>query len=280
MPRRRAVRLLGGSMVAALVPAAAPRLALGAPATRRAGECGRGVLGCPTIVQGASGPDKCCGSPYRFVCGGTPAAPTCDPRCPAPSTLCPTGKKDKDDVAIENCCVAPRSIGCCKGECIPNCKLLFGEGHTPCCASCCPPGQTCKNGECVAPCPAGRVRCGRVCCKKGETCKKGKCCPTGQGCGSSCCGRGSKCAFATLAGASQRVCCPENRLVSSKIQGKATRFCCPETGGPASMRTVAVEGGTACCPPNRPDCCDETLLTGSRKPRGRVFCVNGRMRRL
>lgn len=253
LPRHEALRLLGASVIGIVVPAAAPSRAR---ATRRSGECKQGQRACPSLVQGASGPDKCCGSPYRYVCGGTPAEPTCDPACPSPSKLCPTGKKDKDGVAVELCCQAPRYTGeCCKGECQPNCELLFGKGSKPCCAECCNPGQVCANDKCVAACPDGRPKCGAGCCKKGK-----------------------KCSFSN----GKRICCPSNRIVARKVGGTLTRFCCPSG-------MVSVSGDT-CCPPGNKHCCEELVPLdpgGGDEPlvpldpyTGRTFCVNGNPKKL
>lgn len=189
MGRRHALRLLVGAVAAATVPGARPGSAFGAPAVAPASTCGRDVRACPTVVLGASGPDKCCGSPAnRWICGGTPAKPECLDACPPPDTACPTGRKDGQGNTEILCCKKPVSLGCCEGECIPNCALLFGRGHTPCCATCCNPGQRCSfSGKSRVCCPVGRTvsrviagKKTRFCCPRGTVSVGGDaCCPPG-----------------------------------------------------------------------------------------------------
>lgn len=266
MPRRRVLRLLGTAVAAAAVPGVRPAVSGAAPrrsAARTAGQqkCqnvwGTKLWTCPDRKYIVCGPDG--------QCIDTCTGPTLIP-CPSAAGF--------------DCCndpVGDKSVDCIKGKCQITCKGVEKSGSvklTQCGEECCTPQQDCKAGTCVGKCPPGRVRCGSICCKKGATCKKGKCCPSGQGCGDRCCGSGSKCAFNPYG----RACCPSDRIVSRRISGKTTRFCCPPG-------TVSV-GRDDCCPPGDPDCCslvpldpgDELVPLNPYV--GRVFCVDGRPRKL
>ncbi len=315
MPRRRALRLLGGSLAAAVVPGVAPRATLAARRSRAA-TCPPAHSDCPFDHDGDyRTPDKryCCEGPEpQFSCGDIAGPPKCINHCPPTSPT--TGKRQTPCFSQAkwpngqskkyNCCtdLFPK---CDDGECLPDCEKLAGPGSHPCgqhcchrsqaCANpktstcgacrqrrvcgsdCCEPGEKCMNGKC---CPAERV-CGAKCCPNGQTCKGGKCCPSSRACGPKCCGRGTKCAFSGRS----RVCCPTGRIVSSEIRGQLTRFCCP--AGTVRVRSRP-RGALVCCPPGQAGCCDEEdlapLVPGGEELAPligpRVFCVRGRMRRL
>lgn len=187
LSRRRALRLLATSAAALAVPALRPPTAPAAVHRSRASDCRGDTRACPTRLSGASGPDKCCGSPaLRYGCEGALEDPVCVDLCPRPHTVCPTGGKDENGNTKLVCCKAPRTVGCCEGECIPNCQLLFGPGHTPCCASCCPPGRRCAfSGKSRTCCPTNRTvnrkiqgKPTRFCCPAGTVRVRGaSCCP-------------------------------------------------------------------------------------------------------
>ncbi len=84
MPRRRALRLLGSTLIATAVPGLWPRVGLaGRSATCDAG-CGSDVRACPRVVNLGTGPPVCCGSPARrYSCEGTIFDPVCVDRCKA-----------------------------------------------------------------------------------------------------------------------------------------------------------------------------------------------------
>lgn len=133
MPRRRALRLAGGAVAAVVLPGA--RIARGASLIRSSGECGPDIRACPHVVQGAVGPDKCCGAPARrYTCTGSIYDPVCVDTCPDPVRQCPSDKKDDDGYSYFTCC---------------------------------PPGEKCVDGDCVANCDAGTVQCGKNCCPEG-----------------------------------------------------------------------------------------------------------------
>ena len=63
-------------------------MASGAITILSAGECGPDVRACPHSVQGAVGPDKCCGAPARrYTCEGSIYAPICVDTCPDASPI-------------------------------------------------------------------------------------------------------------------------------------------------------------------------------------------------
>ncbi len=264
VPRRRALRLLGGSLAAIVVPGLRPGLA------RAATTRGTATMPC----QNLSGTESWTCPLRKYVtCGSNKGQ--CIDACTGPGTQ-PCGSGAGFDCCFDPLGV-PGLIACKKGKCTPTCKgISYGSPVTltECGDGCCDPKtETCnpQTLKCVKKCPPGQQRCRSKCCPKKQSCKEGKCCPNSRVCGNNCCGPGSKCAFNPFG----RGCCPEDRIVKNG----GNRFCCPLTG-PGSQRTVAVRGGTACCPPNRTNCCDDDLLAPSRKPRGRVFCVGGRMQRL
>lgn len=272
VPRRRALRLLGSAAAAMVLPVGRAGVALAADGT---GTC-----------QNVKGEIWTCPVRKYLLCGANPGE--CIDECKGPGTQpCGSG-------AGFDCCIdAFRRDGyvvCGKNAtCVPTCKAIEDtvpasqKPLKPCGEQCCFPYETCKQGKCVRPCPPKREPCGSLCCKVGQTCKQGKCCPSGQGCGDRCCPSGQKCAFS----GSQRVCCPDGRIVSREISGRETRFCCP-----AGTRRIAPY--EACCPPGDPECCEDEVLQYTPVPGssgeddltplspyvGRQFCVRGRRRRL
>ena len=271
VPRRRALRMLGVSLAAVVVPGVRPGFA-GAATAR-----GADSITCHNLSGSESWP---CPRRKYVTCGSTKGE--CIDACTGPGTQpCGSG-------AGYDCCFDPLGvpglIACKKGKCTPTCKgISYGSPVTltECGDGCCDPKtERCnlQTSKCEKKCPPGQPPCGRKCCPRNQSCKQGKCCPNGRVCGNKCCGSGFKCAFYSLAvpgNSDTRGCCPEERIVKNG----GNRFCCPPTAGPAGMFTVAVRGGTACCPRNRPNCCDDPLGRVP-KPRGRTFCVGGRMQRL
>lgn len=227
MPRRRALRLLAGSLVAMAL--SGTRMASGAIVIRSSGECGPDVRACPHSVQGAVGPDKCCGAPARrYTCEGSIYAPICVDTCPDAARQCPSDKKDEDGYSYFTCC--PPGEKCVDGDCVAcepgenSCETRGGKHHKccarneQCCATtvgtqCCGPQQ-----KCIAPrarsqpkctCPPRTTKCGSDCCneklgqsccggtrccKPSETCIDKSCCPESRACGgNSCCDPGDFC---------------------------------------------------------------------------------------
>jgi hypothetical protein len=138
MPRRRAVRLLGATLVAAAVPGVRTGPALARRTARCDGGCGEDVRACPRVVNLGIGEPLCCGSPARqFRCGGNPSAPTCVDTCP--DGIPCQGPPDSTGCSTFNCCNRFQFSGCVDGECIPNCN----EGQSQCGKNCCDGAEYC-----------------------------------------------------------------------------------------------------------------------------------------
>jgi hypothetical protein len=242
MPRRRALRIVGTSLAAAALPGFRPGVA---GAAVRAGECRGDTRACPRMVQGAQGPDLCCGSPARrYSCEGTIFEPICVDSCQPGEEPCTSKLKDQNGYA---------EFACCK------------------------PPLRCIEGVCDKPCPPGQKRCGGNCCKSSETCQKGTCCPNTRVCGAACCSPGTKCTFLEQF----RTCCPSTRVVSRTLSGKKTRFCCPR-GTVAVAGACCPPGDRGCCDelaPLLPDGGDDDLAPLDPYV-GRTFCVKGKRKRL
>jgi group XII secretory phospholipase A2 precursor (PLA2G12) len=154
MPRRRAMRLMGATVVAVAVPGMRPRLARGTPRRARSGECGADVRACPRVVQLGSGPDLCCGSPARrYGCEGTIFEPVCVDLCGGPNDVpCKSEKKDDDGYSFFHCCKKPDR--CVDGECVPSCPPGRVKCRGTCCPAgfkCCPPTKEMPKGRCYDP---------------------------------------------------------------------------------------------------------------------------------
>jgi hypothetical protein len=263
MPRRRAVRILGATLVAAAVPGFRPL---------RAGAATPGTVPC----QNFRGQVWTCPSRKYLVCGPSPDNPCID-ECTGPGRIpCPSASGF-------DCCMdhaLDGSVGCKNAKCQITCKGVEKSGSvklTECGEECCTPQQECRNGKCVGKCAPGRQRCGARCCKKGQTCVKRTCCPNPQTCGSTCCPAGTKCAFER----GRRVCCPSGRTVTQQKNGRTYRFCCPD--GTDITRGPNVFGGEACCSVGNRRCC--TFTPGAEDELVPLtalgtFCVDGKNRKL
>jgi hypothetical protein len=117
MPRRRALRLLGASAVAAMVPGGRSHLARAASS----GTCAPDQRVCPILVNLAPA-DWCCpgGSPARrYKCDGDYYNPHCSDTCGGPDDLpCTSRKKDEDGFSYFICCSKKYHSGCENGECV------------------------------------------------------------------------------------------------------------------------------------------------------------------
>ena len=261
MPRRRALRLLGGVLLAATP--------LGAAATARAkaGTCTpfdleRTRNECETLTRETGRTYVLCLPP-----GGS------NDRCW--SACCRSG---------DYCCITPvGSITCCSpffgGVCSKDprtrdaCRGACRPGEVKCGSRCCAKGQGCRNGKCCKKCGekkcciAGETCCGDRCCKKDETC----CTSAGR---KMCCPPGEKCAVPILPGdiairpRTPPICCPELR------RHESPRLCCPP--GQVALRGPGQRVGPGlspyCCPRARfcaGKCC-QTGLTGTET------CCDGR----
>ncbi|MCZ7588318.1 MAG: hypothetical protein M5U27_05520 [Gaiella sp.] len=275
MPRRRALRLLGGSLVAATVSGLAPGQLGAAPSrsvARRAGS---------VTCQNVTGTELWTCPTRKYLTCGTRQG-ECIDHCKGPGHL-PCGSGEGFD-----CCIDPFGrdgfLACRNGTCVPTCKAIqqtTTEKLTACGEECCFPNEECKSGKCVRRCAPGTQRCGSRCCRRGETCRNGKCCPSSRVCGPTCCPAGTKCTFSN----GKRFCCPSDRVVTRARAGETYRFCCPPGTVQVSGGSVLLGGQACCAPQDRRTCCrarpsDEDDLAPLVGPRLREFCVDDRTRRL
>ena len=303
MPRRRALRVLGGAVAsvaisgAGAVPRSAWASAAADPCTCSPGppaaRCGEPLgAGCTKLccVQGSTLP-KCCRwigtnrvfpASSNYSCanhqGGTFGTPPNQVVSPA-RTLC--------------CCPAntfcPADVAVAQQPCIP----CTASGEERCGGNCCKRGDHCASASISLCCRNGEIRCGQKCCPSGICAKKtGVCCEPGQkvGCrGTKCCYptqicSGGKCRCATgWAKCGDELCCNKRTEVCSPFRGlRKTPYCCPKPRWMASASrccppgTVGINGVLpACCPPGDPDCCAgvNCALKGT-------WCVRGTCHRM
>jgi hypothetical protein len=179
MPRRRALRLLGGALAAVVLPGARPGGALGAW-SRAAGCEAKDSRLCPRLVNGGYPKDAevCCGAPARrWSCQGTILDPVCVDLCEG-KFACVSTQPDASGYRKVSCCDSPADCG--EGEWSGVCLPCL-PGDTRCGKECCPKGQVCRAGKCVGTCPPERSGCG-LCCAPGQYCDRarGRCCPPDQ----------------------------------------------------------------------------------------------------
>lgn len=149
MPRRRALRVFGGTLAALLLPPLRPGFAEG------------GTQMCHPGVQGWCGPSTCnadrvcCTSccrendcPHQHSC--------CDP-CDPDRARCSNGECVPGDVAPD--CCRRRGLQPCGGKCC-------GEGEQCCGTACCGPGLTCADAQAGICC--FRTRGADYYCGKGD----------------------------------------------------------------------------------------------------------------
>jgi hypothetical protein len=167
MPRRRALRLLGGSLVAFAVSS---DRAGAAGATTGAVPCDTGsttTMSCQTSNFTKS---WCCEKRRYLECGRNPGE--CIDNCQGPG-LIPCGS----GVTFDCCRDTFRRVGyvvCKNGKCVPTCKALEelrGGPLVECGDECCTATQECENKRCVGKCPPRRRRCGGQCCESSQECR-------------------------------------------------------------------------------------------------------------
>jgi hypothetical protein len=143
MPRRRALRVLGGALVTVATPAS--------------------LLAGRASAAGAIGCDKC-GAPHGAGCV-TPGA---------------CGKFPLENEPV--CCTWPGYFGPIRKPHGGICAQAGGNGLQPPggAACCCPKGTSCGNPA-VAACVCAHP-CGTDCCGEGSKCCAGKCCEKGEEC--------------------------------------------------------------------------------------------------
>lgn len=278
MSRSRALRLLGGAVVAASVPSVWTRPSVASPYLRGRLHSGTPCSSLCTTVKGSKpcgitgtniygetncylagcmAPGEICchiGThsntepgvyicPKNYRCGTTPKRPCIG--CPSPTQF----------LCGETCCTKKFEV-CEKNKCRSKCSPKTSK----CGNFCCERGQDCQNGACCKPCVGGKCCkpgescCGptskRTCCSKTMTCCGQTCCPKGQACctGSklapTCCKPGEVCAPKPNAKPlSGEPCCPKIRLANATGQP----VCCP-------VGTIEIDGN--CCPSDDLGCCD------------------------
>ncbi len=242
MPRRRALQLTAAALAALVLPGIRARPAR-AELKRGTGKCPPG--GQLTCAQ-QFGPEvtECCSRPIP----GSGNYTCCKPgECfytPSTNTCCP-----KKLQCGKRCC--PPDDTCIDGECV------FCPKEQKCGKKCCFPPQKCRGGQCR--CPDGRPACGKNCCPKGKVCSKavearsGKatyaCCTPGKfNCGDGrCCDPdsccGGKCCSKDDFCCGGKTCCKKATICASAVGGKKGKVCCPN-----ARRVVKTQGLRACCP--------------------------------
>jgi hypothetical protein len=288
MPRRRALRLLGGALVSVAVPGIATTKARAASASCRAGE-----IVCKCACKG----DKCtdCTGPICLVnCCRSDLGEYCDcaghagcwvKPCSKP---CPSGTKCCGDDefcanSLQKLCCKRGQRGCDLECCEPNeeCrKIRVGTASKDICTKRCPPNRAwCGRDNCCPPkwkcinertglckrCWPEEEECGKKCCDKktSRCCGKAGCCPKNRACCNigkeqKCCPAGQKCAIPILGGdigikpGTKVVCCPTARFSENP------KLCCPP--GQVALNTP----GFRTPPPGiSPFCCPPSLICGS-----------------
>lgn len=282
MSRRRAVRLLGASLVGAAIPAGiSPRPARAQnywPVTcgdrgeyrcSEGSKCCNGAC-CPEgnlCCNDSSGaPGWCCGPPEGTTSDGRPVRRFCGDNnpyacreevgCPPNTTPCGTGS---GAYLYADCCQSGTT--CRDGRCVADCP----SGRERCGTQCCGKGEECSGGRCRRRCPDGRMRCGERCCPKGQRCedpRRGTCSRCGRGkqpCGKKCCSRKSYCCGDADGG----ICCPRKGgscCSNEDVRGRKRFICCKKKttcARPVAMSASGTAGGVdheapyACCPRER-----------------------------
>ena len=272
MPRRRAVRVIGASLVAIAAPGFSPRLASAATAwprtpfspttPRRAATCAAGDIVCKydgnlCCPGGPRGRPACC--PTKSPLSGFHGCCKTEAHCCCGNTCC-------DPVTQRCVCPAPGGRG---GVCAPKCKLLDPFSFD-CGITCCKSYERCVNGECkpcdtqscqpyksgrTICCPKGTKCCANntstACCGPNQVCKaqgvktaKCDCKPgTGTKCGSDCCGKSEYC----CGGLGTERCC-------KKGEDCCNGECC--TGG-------SICCDLECCDPKRGEFCLAKIVPGA-----------------
>ena len=260
MPRRRALRVVGTSLVGAMVAGTSP-LRVSAALGRRSEvckgkpakcDCSGAIAWCPTGCPYETYKCECqpFGKGVQAVCVPTSTCPEsgrgCGPCCPK-GQKCNTllGECDCGRADDEPCRPAKRkSKACCK----KGTTCCFNDTTSTCCGS----QQVCKTGggKATCTCKPGATKCGNDCCGKGETCceEHSKCCTKDEKCcpGDICCGKSETCC--------EDQCCDPAR----------NEFCLAKKGKDPTCKKN-------CAPANQ--CGGECCGTGYRCDPKRKVCV-------
>lgn len=250
MPRRRALRVVGTSLVGAMVAGTSPlraSAALGRRSEVCKGKptkcnCSGAIAWCPTGCPYDIWKCECqpFGKGVQAVCVSTSTCPEpqrhCGPCCPN-GQRCNTllGECDCSGVTDEPCPPYGRTKpkACCR------------KGTT-CCANntsstCCGPDQTCQAAgrtKAVCKCKPGKgTPCGTKCCEKGRAC-----CPAPTNGELRCCDKGE---FCTELGG----CCPKSTTICKSARGsdccRKDETCLKQRGCCQTTRVC----GADCCGP-------------------------------
>ena len=272
LPRRRALRLLGGAVVAATVPGFARTTTAHSASGFHTCERDGGRL-CECNCRGEACQRICCEPKEDYECDCGPVEVGAGCRCIRPcgsnADCCKAGQYCAS-VKLRLCCEVGHNIcgrRCCKPneECVSlrvgtstvrECDKRCPEGQAWCDQKkCCPRGWSCVLGptgwQCRR-CRADQVQCREKCCNKGtqECCGKAGCCDKSK---SRCCGKAG--------------CCPKNR--SCCVNGPR-QVCCPAR---TKCAIPVLAGNIGIVPKTPAICCPTERLNNQPKlccPRGQV----------
>ena len=210
MPRGRALRTLGGLLIAAAVPGVARPPGTAQAATRRAsGPC--------TDQELRLNADSCRDLTRETGRTYVPCIASGGPNCNA--ACCPPGNY---------CCLFPSGgVTCCHPD--------FG--------GVCDQSPTARD-PCRGSCRPGEKRCGRACCRRGEECRRGRCCKK---CGDrACCSVTRRAAAIAAASAARRAAPRRGGRCAARRARSAPSRSCPATSvsGRARRRSAARSSGS------------------------------------
>jgi hypothetical protein len=220
MSRRQALKLLGSSLLAGLLPR---QVLAGGGNSACAKFCAQ-VFGANTPAAGKCTSDAAKGKGLCYRCG--PAAPAthpplCGQVCCSAGQGCCNGTCTNLNTT-SNCgscghtCTAPTNgtATCANGTCGFTCNTGFKECNGTCIPSgnCCNDaecngGQTCQNGTCA--CPTGTKPCNGSCIPNDQCCNG---CPPGQTCQNGTCVGVPSCTFV----------CPPVDLAGRSLESSST----------------------------------------------------------
>jgi hypothetical protein len=275
LPRRRALRLIGGAVVAAAVPGIATTKR--ARAASRFHTCERdGGRLCECNCKGEICQRICCEPRALYECDCGPVEVGAGCRC-----IRPCGS----------------NLDCCKpGEYCASVKdrLCCKEGQPGCGSACCKKNEECTDDaseRCERRCPKTQEWCGKKkCCPKGTVCcnkESGVCCKTRAACcgsprrtatsfGTFCCsGKGIQ--GPVCVNKARDICCRSGEVPCIERYEAAKYPCCPK--GSTCCGKNCCPKGTVCCSEKSGVCCKtKAACCGSPRPtatsRG-TFCCSG-----